>query len=147
MKTVLSVFCCLCVVVLLTGCDNGDDGGSSGGPGDFPDVSFLLNETTGQATCYNADNSVITTKQTCTWNCAYYNGGGARRVTLVFAEDLVCTETADNTYNATVDKTTDIAAGTIKETYADTSSGSVSSDVTCEEEFALVSESFGPCNI
>ncbi len=72
MKTVLSVFCCLCVLVMLTGCDNGDDGGSSGGPGRWPTVSFTIDDND-NITCFNADSNVITTKQICIWNCAFYH--------------------------------------------------------------------------
>ena len=72
MKTVLSVLCWLGIVVMLTGCDNGDDdSGTAGGRGDWPEVSFAVGDD-GTVICYNADTNVITTNQTCTWNCAIY---------------------------------------------------------------------------
>ena len=65
MKTILSVCCCIGVFVLLSACDSGDSGGSSGGRGDYPEVSFIKDGSGDDehAVCYNADNSVITTKR------------------------------------------------------------------------------------
>ena len=94
MKTVLSVFCCLCVVVLFTACDNGDDGGSSGGPGRWPTVSFTVDDA-GNVTCLNADSNTITTRQTCIWNCAFYHIDKPRYVQLWFDEAAVCTPTGE----------------------------------------------------
>lgn len=148
MKTVLSLLCWLCVVVMLTGCDNGDDGGSSSARGDFPQVSFLINESTGQVTCYNADSNVITTQQICTWNCAYYEGRAPSKVTLYFDEGLVCEKSADSSIDASVDKTTDIdETGTETTTYSDSSSGSTSGSTDCTEEITLDREHFSACAI
>lgn len=98
MKTILSLLCWLCVVVMLTGCDNGDDGGTTGARGDWPDVSFAIDENTERVTCFNADKNVITTEQVCTWNCAFYqNTNTPAKVTLYFEPVLVCTETATST--------------------------------------------------
>lgn len=108
MKTVLSVLCWIGIAVMLSGCDNSDDGGSSGGRGDFPEVSFVINQDTGNVICYNADKNVITTQQICTWNCAYYdNRSTPHKVTLFFDEALVKSggtvdpETGDITYDYT----------------------------------------------
>ena len=84
MKTVLSVLCWIGIMAMLSGCDDGDDGGSAGGYDDFPDVAFAVNEGSTTVTCFNADKSVITTRQTCIWNCAYYDGKSPRKVTLYF---------------------------------------------------------------
>jgi len=94
MKTVLSVLCCLGMLVMLAGCDNGDDGGSSGGPGRWPTVSFTVDDN-GNVTCLNADSNVITTRQTCIWNCAYYHIDKPRYVQLWFDEAPVCTPTGE----------------------------------------------------
>ncbi len=94
MKTVLSVLCCLGMLVMLAGCDNGDDGGSSGGPGRWPTVSFTVDDN-GNVTCWNADSNVITTQQICIWNCAYYRNDKPRYVQLVFDEAPVCTPTGE----------------------------------------------------
>ena len=94
MKTVLSVLCCFAMLVLLTGCDNGDDGGSSGGPGRWPTVSFTVDDN-GNVTCYNADSNVITTRQTCIWNCAFYHIDKPRYVQLWFDEAPVCIPTGE----------------------------------------------------
>ena len=94
MKTVLSVLCCLGMLVMLAGCDNGDDGGSSGGPGRWPTVSFTVDDN-GNVTCLNADSNVITTRQTCIWNCAFYHIDKPRYVQLWFDEAPVCTPTGE----------------------------------------------------
>ena len=105
MKTVLSVLCWIGIVVMLTGCDNGDDGGTAINNGNFPEVSFTV-DADGNVTCLNADKNVITTQQICTWNCANYNNKGAvRKVTLWFDEGLVAVpsgvdeETGEITYD------------------------------------------------
>ncbi len=135
MKTVLSVVCWLGIVVMLTGCDNGDDdGGTAGGRGDWPVVSFTLNADGNSVTCFNADSNVITTNQTCTWKCAYYatnNPNNApRKVVLRFDEALVCQ-----------------ATGTETVTDPDTGEERVEIVETCENEFALVKEDFYYCEI
>ena len=96
MKTVLTVMCWLGVAIMLTAC-NGSDSGSSGGGGDYPQVSF---EKTGsgdseRVVCYNANSNTITTKQICTWNCAYYESNTPRYVELTFDEALVCQPTGE----------------------------------------------------
>jgi hypothetical protein len=132
MKTVLSVLCWLGIVVMLTGCDNGDDNsGTAGGRGDWPEVSFAVGDD-GTVICYNADTNVITTNQTCTWNCAIYatnNPTNApRKVVLRFDEALVCRETG---------KETVVDPITMEETEKITE--------TCENEVALVKEDFYMC--
>lgn len=123
MKTVLSVFCCLGVLLLLTSCDNGDS--SSGGRGDFEDVSFLVKAPADGGDpfviCYNANNNVITTKQVCTWNCAYYESNNPRKVVLTFDERIICIDTGPP------DPVTGVAPQ------------------NCELKIALVDESFGAC--
>lgn len=121
MKTVLSVLCCLGMLVMLAGCDNGDDGGSSGGPGRWPTVSFTVDDD-GNVTCLNADSNVITTRQTCIWNCAFYHIDKPRYVQLWFDEGLVCTPSG-------IDEET----GEVTE--------------TCEPQIALVRESFKECRL
>ena len=135
MKTVLSVLCWLGIVVMLTGCDNGDDdGGTAGGGGNWPDVSFTLNADGNSVTCFNADSNVITTNQTCTWNCAIYatnNPTNApRKVVLRFDEALVCQQTGIGTE---IDPDTGEETEVIEE--------------TCENQFALVKEDFYYCQI
>ena len=122
MKTVLSVLCCLGMLVMLAGCDNGDDGGSSGGPGRWPTVSFTVDDN-GNVTCLNADSNVITTRQTCIWNCAFYHIDKPRYVQLWFDEAPVCTPT-----------------GIVDEVTGEP-------EVTCEVEVALVRESFKECRL
>jgi len=122
MKTILSVCCWIGIVVLLSACDNGDSGGSSGGRGDYPQVSFVK-EGSGDdvhAVCYNADNNVITTVQVCTWNCATYHSTQPRFVQLTFDNALVCVETG-------IDETT----------------GEPTEE--CGVEFALIGQQFGAC--
>ena len=128
MKTVLSVLCWIGIVAMLSGCDSGDDGGTAGARGDFPEVSFVLNEDTGNVVCYNADKNVITTQQICTWNCAYYEGRNARKVTLFFDESLVCVDSG-------IETTTDPVTGEEKQ------------EVTqeCSNEVALVKVDYDPC--
>jgi len=82
------------MLVILAGCDNGDDGGSSGGPGRWPTVSFTVDDN-GNVTCLNADSNVITTRQTCIWNCAFYHIDKPRYVQLWFDEAPVCTPTGE----------------------------------------------------
>jgi len=124
MKTVLTVLCWFCVVVMLNGCDNGDDGGTAGARGDFPDVSFTVDEN-GNVTCWNADKNVITTRQICTWNCAYYEGMSPRKVTLWFDEAPVCIPTGV----VTVDPDT----------------GEETIEQECNIETALVKVDYAPC--
>lgn len=128
MKTVLTVLCWIGIAALLGGCDDGDDGGTAGAYGDFPQVSFVLNESTGNVTCYNADNNVITTQQICTWNCAYYEGRSPRKVTLFFDEALVCVDSGI-------------------ETTTDPDTGEEIEKVTqeCTNEIALVKVDYDPC--
>ena len=121
MKTVLSVLCCFTMIVVLAGCRNGDDGGSSGGPGDWPTVSFTV-DANGNVTCYGADTNAITTRQTCVWNCAYYNIPQPRYVQLWFDEAPVCIPTGE------VDENLEPV-------------------LECNVEVALVRESFKPCKL
>ena len=123
MKSILSVLCWIGVAVLITSCDNGDSGGTSGGQGDYPQVSFKKEGSgdTEHAICYNANNSVITTNQTCTWNCATYGTPTPRYVQLTFGQALICEPTG----------ATDPDTGLPIE--------------TCAVEFALVNEAFGAC--
>lgn len=152
MKTVLSVFCCLCVVVLFTGCDNGDDGGSSGGPGRWPSVSFTIDDN-GNVTCLNADSNTITTRQTCIWNCAYYHISKPRYVQLWFEETQVCEEVPSGTSSSTSDssstRTTDVATDTTTGTDTSTATSNVTSGsaLSCETKVALVRESFKSCRL
>ena len=134
MKTVLSVLCWIGIAVMISGCDNGDDdGGTAGGRGDWPEVSFVLDDN-GNVNCFNADNNVITTNQTCTWNCAYYavnnSGNAPRKVVLVFDEALVCRETG-------------------REGVVDPETGEEVENITeeCSNEIALVKENFYHCQI
>lgn len=121
MKKVLFLLCWIGIAVMISGCDDGDDGGSAGGYGEFPEVSFAINESTGKVICYNADKNVITTNQICTWNCAHYNDYDApRKVILWFDEALVPT-----------DGQVDPVTGDITYTYG--------------YEMALVKEQFGTC--
>lgn len=94
MKTVLSVFCWLGVLLMLASCDSGSSS-SSGGRGDWPQVSFLKNEKGDVVFCYNADSNVITTVQVCTWNCALYHSSQPRWVQLTFSDALVCQPTGE----------------------------------------------------
>lgn len=98
MKTILSVLCLMGIVALITSCDNGDSGGTSGGGGDYPQATYKIG-TAGTVTCYNADSNVKTssTRSDCTWNCAYYLGVGPRKVVLTFSEVTECTTAADGT--------------------------------------------------
>ncbi len=130
MKTVLSVLCWIGIAVLISGCDDGDDGGTAGGYGiaSFPEVSFTVDDN-GNVTCYNADKNVITTQQICVWNCANYNNKNkVRKVTLYFDEALVCRDTGIET---TVDPVTGLETEKVTQ--------------TCENEVALVKEDFDPC--
>jgi hypothetical protein len=134
MKTVLSVLCWIGIAVMISGCDNGDDnGGTAGGRGDWPQVSFRVDDS-GNVICYNADNNVVTTNQTCTWKCAYYavnNPGNApRKVELIFDDALVC---EDSGIETTVDP--------------DTGEETVNVTQECANEVALVKENFSPCEI
>lgn len=121
MKTVLSMLCCFVMIGMLAGCDNGDDSGSSGGPGRWPTVSFTIDDND-NVTCWNADTNVITTRQTCVWNCAYYNIDKPRYVQLWFDQGLVC-----------------VPSG------IDEESGEVTE--TCETEVALVREIIKECKL
>jgi len=129
MKTVLSVLCCFAMIAMLAGCRNGDDGGSSGGPGDLPTVSFAINTNTDTVTCFNADSSVITTEQKCVWRCAYYLSS-PQWVELTFDQGLVCSKTANST--------TTSATG-VPDTTTTTETE------TCEEELSLVNTKVKPC--
>lgn len=74
MKRFLSLLCCVGIIVFLSSCSDSDSGGSSGGSGDLPQVSYTIFQGDEWATCYNADDSVIMNPyQTCTWNCATYD--------------------------------------------------------------------------
>ena len=128
MKTVLSVLCCFAIIFVLGGCRNGDDGGSSGGPGRWPSVSFQLQDKDGDnvfdnVVCWNADSNVITTKVTCIWNCAYYESSIPRYVKLEFDEAPVCVPTGE------VDPETNEPI------------------LECSIEIALVNESFQSCRL
>ncbi len=114
MKTVLSVLCCFAMLVVLTGCRNGDDGGSSGGPGRWPTVSFTIDDND-NITCLNADNNVITTRQTCVWNCAYYNIDKPRYVQLWFDEALVCVPSGINEETGEVTETCETEVALVRE--------------------------------
>ena len=133
MKTVLSVLCWIGIAVMISGCDNGDDSGTAGGRGNWPQVSFQVDDN-GNVVCYNADSNVITTNQTCTWNCAYYavnnSGNAPRKVVLRFDEALVCNDSGI-------------------ETEVDPETGEETVTVTqdCNNEIALVKEDFYPCQI
>ena len=131
MKTVLSVLCCFAVIFILSGCRDGDDGGSSGGPGDWPTVSFAIDDN-GNVTCFGADTNAITTRQTCVWNCAYYNIPQPRYVQLWFDEGLVCTETATSSTTSTTGTPTTTTATTTE---------------NCTTQLSLVRESFKPCKL
>ena len=106
---------------MFTSCDNGDSGGTSGGRGDYPQVSFVK-EGSGDdehVKCFNTDNNVITTEQVCTWNCATYNSSQPRFVQLTFDHALVCNQTGvDDEGEPTIE---------------------------CKNELALVNEKFGSC--
>lgn len=132
MKTVLSVLCWVGIAVMISGCDDGDDGGSAGGYGEFPEVSFQIDDQGTEDTsddvvmCYNADKNVITTHQICTWNCANYNNKGAvRKVTLWFDEALICYPTGE----------TEVDEVTMEEKAIE----------ECSMQLALVKEDFDPC--
>lgn len=124
MKTILSFLCCITMVAFITSCDNGDSGGSSGGGGDYPQVSFVKTTVGGEerVTCYNADNYSLTTAQICTWNCAYYNTAQPQFVQLTFNDGLICVPTGE------VDET----GAPIEE---------------CEIELALVDQELGACRL
>ncbi len=118
MKTVCSVLCMIGLVVLLGSCKSDSDS-SSGGRGDFPDVSYA--RSANGVTCYNANSNVYTGgKQVCTWNCAYHDSNTPRYVQLTFDEALVCEPTG-----------IDPVTGEVTE--------------TCSNEFALVKRKYGPC--
>lgn len=120
MKTLVSTILAIGVAALLSSCD-GDSGGSSGGRGDFPTVSYARNATSERVECYNANSNVYTGgRQVCTWNCAYHNSRTPRMVQLTFDFALVCEDTG-------VDATT----------------GEVTQ--TCTNEFALVDRTYAPC--
>ncbi len=122
---------------MLTSCDNGDSGGTSGGGGDYPQVSFVK-EGSGDdehVICYNANNNVITTQQVCTWNCATYNSTQPRFVQLTFDEALVCVELGIDEGTGEVDPDT----GEVDEGTGETSC------TLYETQFALVDEKFGAC--
>ncbi len=123
MKSILSVLCLITIAAFITSCDNGSSGGTSGGRGDYPEVSFVKEGSgdNAHAICYNADNSVITTHQTCTWNCATYHSTTPRFVQLTFDQALVCVPTG----------ATDPDTGLPTE--------------TCSIEFSLTNEQFGAC--
>ncbi len=134
MKTVLSVLCWIGIAVMISGCDNGDDdGGTAGGRGDWPQVSFVVDDND-NVICYNADSNVVTTKQICTWNCAYYDvnnpRNAPRKVVLQFDEALVC---QDSGIETTIDP--------------DTGEETVNVTQDCTNEVALVKEDFYPCQI
>ena len=131
MKTVLSVLCCFAVIFILSGCRDGDDGGSSGGPGRWPSVSFAIDEN-GNVICYGADSNVITTIQTCIWNCAFYESSKPRYVKLEFGDTLVCTETATSSTTAT--------------TGAPATTTSTATE-NCTTGFGLIKESFQSCRL
>ena len=96
MKTILSFLCCMTMVAFITSCDNGDSGGSSGGGGDYPQVSFLISAGDDERIiCYNADNYSLTTAQICTWNCAYYNTNQPQYVQLTFNMVEICEDIVD----------------------------------------------------
>ena len=120
MKTVLSVLCCLGIIVMLAGCRDGDDGGSSGGPGRWNAVNWEI--TDDGVTCFNADSNFSTTRNTCIWNCAFYHIDKPRYVQLWFEESLVCKATG-------IDETT----GEEIE--------------TCEREFGLTREILKECRL
>jgi hypothetical protein len=121
MKTVLSVLCCFVIIFTLSGCSDGDDGGSSGGPGRWPSVSFTV-DNSDNVKCWNADSNVITTRQICIWNCAYYESSIPRYVKLEFDEAPVCVPTGE--FDEEGDPILD-----------------------CNVEVALVSESFQSCRL
>ena len=141
MKTVLSVLCCFALIVILNGCRNGDDGGSSGGPGRWPTVSFYFEEVgtstdpnnkSQRVVCANADSNVVTTRQTCIWNCAYYQLDKPRYVQLWFDETLVCTDTATSTTTTTTGAPT-------------TTTGTTTQN--CTSEVGLVREILKECRL
>ncbi|MCB2217614.1 hypothetical protein [Desulfofustis glycolicus] len=123
MKTVLSIALAITLSVLLTSCDSDSDG-SSGGRGDFPNVSYAKVSSGAEGflvECYNANGNVYTGgKQVCTWNCAYHDSRTPRFVQLTFDEALVCEQTG-------VDATTGLATE------------------TCTREMALVDRKYSPC--
>ena len=94
MKTVLTVMCWLGVAIMLASC-NGSSG-SSGGGGDYSQVSFekFGTEPNERVRCYNANSNTVTTVQICTWNCAYYESDTPSYVQLTF--NYVCTKVNDD---------------------------------------------------
>lgn len=159
MKTVLSVLCWLGIVVMLTGCDNGDDdSGTAGGYGAWPEVSFAIGDN-GTVICYNADSNVITTKQICTWNCALYESNQPRYVKLTFDETQVCEETATASTSDSASYTNDYsnsytsdgtAAGTDQDYTQDSDANFDSEDTsgtstTCSDQFGLAHEYTAAC--
>lgn len=131
MKTVLSMALAITLSVLLVSCDSDSDG-SSGGRGDFPNVSYAKVSSGADGflvECYNANGNVYTGgKQVCTWNCAYHDSRTPRFVQLTFDEALVCEDTG---ITETTDPTT----------------GETTSEVTqtCTNELALVDRKYAPC--
>jgi len=161
MKTVLSVLCWIGIAVMISGCDNGDDdGGTAGGYGDWPQVSFRIDEGSENVTCYNSNSNVVTTNQVCTWNCAYYGGGQPRYVQLTFGDSLVCEESASSSTSASESNSNSYSntgsesnndESTASSDYEFDSSADFTGDsesetqTTCTEQFALVNEHFGSC--
>jgi len=129
MKKVLSVLCWIGIAVMISGCDNSDDdGGAAGGSGDYPQVSYTIDEND-NVTCFNADNNVITSGQKCTWRCAFYLST-PQWVELTFDQGLNCS--------------TDVTSTTTSSTGVPDTTTATENE-TCEEEMTLVNTKIKPC--
>ena len=90
MKKLLTILCLIGIVGILTACDNGDSGGKGS---TIPEVSYDLFDTSDWVTCYNTKNSVVTNPtQTCTWDCATYQGSRPQFWRLTFFWDEAADE-------------------------------------------------------
>ena len=70
MRTVVSIFCMLSIAILLTACNDSDDGSSGGA---LKSVGFESIEGTDTVICYDANHNYNTgTYQVCEWYCAIY---------------------------------------------------------------------------
>ena len=85
MKKLLTILCLFSIVAILSACNNGDSGGKGS---TIPEVSYGFNNNV--VMCYNASSSVITEPtQTCTWNCATYQGSKPQSYIITFENGAV----------------------------------------------------------
>jgi hypothetical protein len=92
MRTAIFYFNVILAMFIITGCGSSGGDGTSGGSGNYANVTYTVDEATQTATCYNANQNIRQNDlQTCIWNCALYQGAGPMSVIVYFEPISKCT--------------------------------------------------------